>query len=569
MLVGSVLLVLAFFLATTSSRGGATAATPPMGDPGAVTGEEPARSAQFFDPQRLSYEPDFHPQDVQELLARWGSSLQDVRFLVGDRSHSFAELLIGQTTLYSLNPKIILALLEQQSNLLSTPHPSEEQMLLAAGFAERPGLRSQVHWATITLRHALRDYAVASSSGAALPSLVFADGSQQAVAPDSTLSRYVLSRVLAPTTTPEQLDAALSQFVRVYTRLFDDPREPLANLPPLAHPFLRMPMETPTRITSFFDHDTPMLHENGEVHSYWGWSDALLSYDGHTGWDYALRPPDVVLAAATGRVMFVGNSDDGCHTPSRSVILDHGNGYRTLYWHLHTIDEGVVLGEQVAQGAPLGIAGESGCAFGPHLHFQVQYLGRDVDPYGWCSDSPDPWAHNPAGQESVWLWEDMLSPCDQAPPGVLVVDSDTDGFACTGGWEQAPLGYDGAAFFAASLLGADDGETQRPWRVRSLTRPDVAVWRPAITQTGRYRVRAYIPYYLNGLDDSRAVWYSVVHSAGETTLRVDSEAVANGWADLGTYRFAPGVPALVRLSTLAGDAGRGVWADAVVWEPQE
>ncbi len=531
-----------------------------------MVGRAPAQSASFFHPQRLSYAPDFFPQDLQSLLEHRGSALKDVRFLVGDRSHSFAEFLIGQTALYSLNPKIILALLEQHGGLLSTAQPSEEQIRFAAGYEERPGLRSQVHWATITLRHALRDYAVAFSSGGALPSLVFADGSQQAVPSDQDIARYVLSRVLAPTTTPEHLDTRLNQFLQVYTRLFDDPRQPLENPPPLAQPFLRSPMEQPARITSFFDHDTPMLHENGQVHSYWGWADALLSYDGHTGWDYAMRPPEVVLAAATGRVLFVGNSDDGCQTPSRSVILDHGNGYRTLYWHLHTIDDGVVLGESIAQGAPLGVAGESGCAFGPHLHFQVQYLGRDVDPYGWCSEAPDPWAHNPAGQESVWLWEDMLSPCTPAPPDVLVVDEDGDGFACTDAWQQAPLGYAGTALFAASLRG-DSTTNSHPWRVRPLTAPQVAVWHTTVTRAGRYRVRAYIPYYLNGLDDSRALWYRVVHGDGESTVLVDSEAVANGWADLGTYQFTPETPALVYLSTLAGDAERGVWADAVVWEP--
>ncbi|NJO83496.1 MAG: M23 family metallopeptidase, partial [Blastochloris sp.] len=85
---------------------------------------------------------------------------------------------------------------------------------------------------------------------------------------------------------------------------------------------------------------------------------------------------------------FAGNSDDGCITPARGVIIDHGNGYRTLYWHMSVLQ--VETGELVGQGAQLGIAGASGCAFGPHLHFQVQYLGRDVDPYGWCGVRADP-----------------------------------------------------------------------------------------------------------------------------------------------------------------------------------
>lgn len=149
-------------------------------------------------------------------------------------------------------------------------------------------------------------------------------------------------------------------------------------------------MEGSFPVSSFFDHDTPFLQKNGSLLTYWGRAetDLTFAYDGHTGWDYAMQPPDKILAAAAGVVVFAGNSDDGCGSPARAVIVDHGNGYRTLYWHLASI--AVTIGQAVARGDALGVAGESGCAFGPHLHFQVQYLGRDVDPYGWCGAEPDP-----------------------------------------------------------------------------------------------------------------------------------------------------------------------------------
>ena len=46
-----------------------------------------------------------------------------------------------------------------------------------------------------------------------------------------------------------------------------------------------------------------------------------------------------------------------------------------------------------------------------------QYLGRNIDPYGWCSGEPDPWALHPAGAPSAWLWVDRPSPCGPSPPG--------------------------------------------------------------------------------------------------------------------------------------------------------
>jgi murein DD-endopeptidase MepM/ murein hydrolase activator NlpD len=326
-----------------------------------------------------------------------------------------------------------------------------------------------------------------------------------------------------------------------------------------------MPTERHFRVTSFFDHNTPFLARNGSVTAFWGITEAALSYDGHTGWDYAMMPPDAVLAAADGTVVFSGNSDDGCATPARGVIIDHGNGYRTLYWHLH--ERHVATGEQVTTGQQIGVAGATGCAFGPHLHFQVQYLGRDVDPYGWCGEGQGPWAANPAGQESVWLWSDMIPPCGPPPPDVIVVDQHLPGFAASGNWEQLPYGYGGSALYAGTI---SMKTTRPPWEPRPLIgTPAVATWSPTLPHAGRYRVLAYIPHIVNGLDDSREARYRVHHYDGEDDVALNIETYANSWADLGTYYFGPQSTPLVSLSVLAGDGGRGVWVDAMVWEPVE
>jgi murein DD-endopeptidase MepM/ murein hydrolase activator NlpD len=524
--------------------------------------------AAFFDPQRFSYAPGFYQDELQSYLDKQPGQLKDVRFQIGSRSHSLAAVLVNQCSLFSFNPRIVLALLEQQSRLLSDPNPSDEQFIRALGFeseeVRHKGLYAQLIWGIREIRYAMRDYAIQGPRGA-LPPLVFADDEEQAYTADADTgpAHYVLSRVLARTTTADMLPRKLDTFLLTYMRLFGDPRLPLPDLPPPAEPFLARPMERPYMVTSFFDHDTPFLQRNGSLLSFWGVEEAALSYDGHTGWDYAMMYADAVLAAAEGRVVFVGNSDDGCASPSYSIILEHGNGYRTLYWHLNTLD--VETGQQVQQGALLGYAGETGCAFGPHLHFQVQYLGRDVDPYGWCGDSPDPWAANPLGQQSVWLWEDMLNPCGTPPPDAVVVDNSSPGFAIHGEWQRSQLGYGGGALFTATKWLNTE---RQPWEMRRLVEaPAVAVWKPDLPRAARYRVLAYIPYILNGLDDSRAIRYRVRHSEGETAVVVNAESTANAWADLGIYSFDPAQQPRVSLSTLAGDEARGLWADAVVWLP--
>jgi murein DD-endopeptidase MepM/ murein hydrolase activator NlpD len=519
----------------------------------------------FFDPQRFSYTPDFYVPEIQQMLAEYPGILKDEYVHIGDRTHSFAEVLVRLSTLYSLNPKILLALLEQQSSLISTAQPTEEHIHYALGFADREGLYPQFRQAAIELRLGMRDYALHAADGS-LPALVFADGSQQAVQADISLPRYALARVFAQTTTPDQLAAKLDAFLQTYRRLFDDPRMPPTDWPAPAEPFLRLPMEHPFRVTSFFDHNTPLLHEDGDLLSFWGMAEAELPYDGHTGWDYALTQADRVLAAADGTVVFAGNSHDGCKTPARAVIIDHANGYRTLYWHLNTL--AVETGQIVEQGTVLGFAGESGCSYGPHLHFQVQYLGRDVDPYGWCADGADAWAENPAGQVSTWLWQDMVSPCSPPPEHAIVVDDQSDGFVTRGNWTQSRPGYAGSALFSATMRGAYD---RTPWQFAStaIDTPSLAIWKPDLPSAGRYRVLAYIPYALNGMADTEAAHYRVRHSDGETSVMVDNRELVNGWANLGNYEFAADGSTLVSVSTLAGDEACGVWADAVMWVPVE
>jgi murein DD-endopeptidase MepM/ murein hydrolase activator NlpD len=320
-------------------------------------------------------------------------------------------------------------------------------------------------------------------------------------------------------------------------------------------------------VTSFFDHDAPFLTRDpsSSITTYWGRSetDIAFAYDGHDGWDYALAPPDMALAAADGQVIFAGNADDGCAT--RAVILDHGNGYRTLYWHLFSVD--VEIGQSITRGQALGMIGASGCATGPHLHFGVQFLGRNTDPYGWCGAEPDPWGQHPAGMNSTWLWADRPSPCMPPPADAILVDTDSPGFARDGdGWQTVPVGYGGSALFVPSTRGAADGQ---PWELRPLVRPAVAVWQPELPAAGRYRVLAYLPYALSGLDDALNARYRIRYSGGEAEITVNVQERANDWIDLGTYQFAPGDKPSVALSSMAETDQRSIWVDAILWLPAD
>ncbi len=94
----------------------------------------------------------------------------------------------------------------------------------------------------------------------------------------------------------------------------------------------------------------------------------------HTGADYAAPLGTPVVAVNDGRVALVADY----FFPGRLVVLDHGLGLYTLYFHL---DESTVLeGERVDRGQSIGTVGATGRATGPHLHFGVQVGGARVDP---------------------------------------------------------------------------------------------------------------------------------------------------------------------------------------------
>lgn len=94
----------------------------------------------------------------------------------------------------------------------------------------------------------------------------------------------------------------------------------------------------------------------------------------HTGIDIAVAEGTPVRAAAPGRVTVAG-WEGGF---GLLVVIDHENSYETFYGHLSKVM--VSVGQYVQAGDVIALSGNTGLSTGPHLHFEVRYLGSPVDP---------------------------------------------------------------------------------------------------------------------------------------------------------------------------------------------
>lgn len=125
--------------------------------------------------------------------------------------------------------------------------------------------------------------------------------------------------------------------------------------------FLRMPVDF-ARISSHFNLNRkhPVLH----------------TIRAHKGTDYAAPRGTPIKAAGDGRVIHASAKGGYGNT----VILQHGQGYQTLYAHMHNFGKGIQPGVRVRQGQIIGYVGTTGLSTGPHLHYEFHVNGVPRNP---------------------------------------------------------------------------------------------------------------------------------------------------------------------------------------------
>lgn len=96
----------------------------------------------------------------------------------------------------------------------------------------------------------------------------------------------------------------------------------------------------------------------------------------HYGLDFAANLGVPIFATDAGVIVYAGRNNFGY---GNMVMIDHGDGFQSLYAHLSQIY--VSCGQSVIQGQTIGAAGSTGNSTGPHLHFEIRTLSNPIDPW--------------------------------------------------------------------------------------------------------------------------------------------------------------------------------------------
>ena len=170
--------------------------------------------------------------------------------------------------------------------------------------------------------------------------------------------QIVIDAVTASSMTPEVVQAEAQRVVELWSQVSPDLR--------WLGPFLR-PIDPQYATTSPFG--TRRTYSVSDIGNF------------HAGQDFGAPEGALVTAPAAGIVVLA----EPQVVRGNAVILDHGRGIFTGYWHLSELK--VEPGQTVAAGDVLGLVGNTGLSTGAHLHWELRVNGVAVDPMPFLAES--------------------------------------------------------------------------------------------------------------------------------------------------------------------------------------
>ena len=96
----------------------------------------------------------------------------------------------------------------------------------------------------------------------------------------------------------------------------------------------------------------------------------------HKGIDFAAPKGTPIYAGGNGVVEYIGNNGGY----GKYIRIRHNNDYKTAYAHLSGYKKGISKGSRVSQGEIIGYVGSTGLSTGPHLHYEIMYKNKQINP---------------------------------------------------------------------------------------------------------------------------------------------------------------------------------------------
>jgi len=325
--------------------------------------------------------------DVASFIESQTGYLKEYREEVDQRSLSGAQIVQRVASEYSVNPKLLLAVLEFQSNWVNDPNPRTSTLDYPLGNTDawRRGLYLQLSWAADNLNQGYYDWLSGATAGWKLTDTTFIPAAPTINAGTAAV-QYFFSLV-HPQAEWKQAVSDGGIF-SVYNRLFGYPFD--LTLDPLLPTDLSQPtMQLP------FENGVPWVYSGGP-HGGWGNGSAWAALDFAPRGEMlgCNQSQDWIAAVTDGLIV---RADNG------AVVQDlDGDGYEQTGWtvlYMHVATDGrVETGQMVQTGDRIGHPScEGGYATATHLHLARRYNGQWIHASGALPFVLDGWVSTSSG----------------------------------------------------------------------------------------------------------------------------------------------------------------------------
>jgi len=360
------------------------------------------------DPE-LVYSPSSAGFDIPGFINQKGGYLSNYSEKVDGEYVSGAQIIQRVASEYSVNPRLLLAILEYQSQWVTSPNPPSDTLSYPIRLYDsfRAGLFYQISWAANNLNYGF--YALLANE---VSHWILSDGGLVPISPTINAGTAGVQALMATLDPRAKWDEAVSSngLFATYHALFGSPFQYSSNdlLPAnLTQPTMHWPLERGT--TWYF---------TGGPHSAWGDLAAWAALDFAPPEQLGCQTsPSWALAVADGVITRSWNGE---------VVLDLGSdgveqtGWSVLYLHI-AADDRIAVGAQVRAGDKIGHPScEGGYSFGTHVHIARRYNGVWIAADGTLPFNLDGWisqGNNSTeydgflvnGSESIEAWDGRSS----------------------------------------------------------------------------------------------------------------------------------------------------------------